>query len=76
MHGLVAVLVILFLIGLAFFFYFLPAIIAFNRQHHQRTPILLLNFFFGWTFLGWVAALIWSASHVSAAIRTEQAQKI
>jgi len=43
--------------------YFLPAIIALHRQHPQQVPILLLNLFLGWTFLGWIAALIWSASN-------------
>jgi hypothetical protein len=44
--------------------YLLPTIVAFLRQHHNRWAILLLNIFLGWTFLGWVAALIWSATFV------------
>jgi len=40
--------------------YFSPTIVAFNRGHQNRTPIALLNFFLGWTFLGWVGALIWA----------------
>lgn len=45
--------------------YFLPAVIAFERGHQHRLPILLTNLFFGWTFIGWVAALIWSSMPVT-----------
>ena len=41
--------------------YFLPAIIAAVRHTHNAAGILLLNLFLGWTLLGWVAALVWSA---------------
>jgi T4 superinfection immunity protein len=40
--------------------YFLPAIIAGHRHLHERAPITLLNLFLGWTFIGWVVALIWA----------------
>jgi len=40
--------------------YFIPSIVANNRKHKQFTAIFILNLFFGWTFIGWVAALIWS----------------
>ncbi|WP_028218708.1 superinfection immunity protein [Paraburkholderia oxyphila] len=43
-------------------FYFLPTIIANVRGHINRTPVLLLNLFLGWTLLGWIGALIWSAT--------------
>ncbi len=45
---------LLFGIGL----YFLPAIIAAARQTHNATGVLLLNIFLGWTFIGWVIALV------------------
>lgn len=40
--------------------YFVPAFIAFRRGHRNRGAILALNLFLGWTFLGWVAAIVWS----------------
>lgn len=43
--------------------YFLPSIVAFNRSHRNRWPITILNFFLGWTLIGWVAALVWSATN-------------
>ncbi|HHH9302141.1 TPA: superinfection immunity protein [Pseudomonas aeruginosa] len=42
--------------------YFLPAIIAENRKHHNKGAITVLNLLLGWTFVGWVAALVWAAS--------------
>lgn len=44
--------------------YFLPAVVAYSRRHHNRLAILALNFLLGWTFLGWVVALIWSLTAV------------
>jgi Superinfection immunity protein len=40
--------------------YFVPAFIAFVRKHRNTGPICILNLLLGWTFLGWVAALVWS----------------
>ena len=40
--------------------YFLPTIVAGGRHLHERTGIFLLNLFLGWTFIGWVIALIWA----------------
>lgn len=39
---------------------FLPTFIAYRREHPNRVPILLVNLFFGWTLVGWVAALVWA----------------
>jgi len=47
-----------FLLSLAF--YFLPTIIALARRRQNTPAIFLLNFFLGWTFVGWVVALVWS----------------
>lgn len=40
--------------------YLLPTIIAYSRHHKQLMPLAIVNFFFGWTMLGWVACLAWS----------------
>ena len=47
---------LLFLLAL----YFLPSLIAGSRNLHERTGIVLLNIFLGWTCIGWVIALIWA----------------
>ena len=48
------------LIGLAL--YFLPAVVAYRRNHNNMTSIFLFNLFLGWSFFGWVISLVWSFS--------------
>jgi len=50
------------LVVLIFSLYFLPFLIASLRQHKNILAIFLLNLAFGWTFLGWISALIWSVT--------------
>jgi hypothetical protein len=40
--------------------YFIPAIVASCRGHHNSGAIFALNLLLGWTFVGWVGALVWS----------------
>ncbi len=40
--------------------YFLPTIIAFIRKKENKISILVLNFFLGWTLIGWVLSLVWA----------------
>jgi len=40
--------------------YFSPAIMAYQSRKRNAGAILALNFFLGWTILGWIAAFIWS----------------
>lgn len=44
--------------------YCLPGIIASVRKHHNRAAIWVTTLLLGWTTLGWVIALIWSATRV------------
>ena len=45
-----------------FALYFLPSFIAQYRKKKNMNAIALFNFFLGWTFLGWIIALVWSAT--------------
>lgn len=49
------------LIGVGLLIYFIPAIVA--RGKTQANPVFVLNFFLGWTLVGWVAALVWAVSN-------------
>ena len=49
--------------GFGFVMYFLPSIIAFARSKRDTAAIVLLNFFLGWTLIGWVVALVWAAKN-------------
>lgn len=40
--------------------YIIPTIIALSKRHSQRTGIILLNIFLGWTLAGWLGAFIWA----------------
>ena len=62
-----SVLLVLGLIALAFFIYWYPTLLAKRRHHNNFGSIKLVNLFFGWTFIGWVVALIWAASDNVAA---------
>lgn len=39
--------------------YLIPALLATARKHKNATAIWILNIFAGWTFIGWVGALVW-----------------
>ena len=42
------------------FLYFLPALISDWRGHDSKLAIFVVNLLFGWTFIGWFAALIFA----------------
>lgn len=45
---------------IAIVLYLLPGIIGSSREHKNSTAIWVLNIVLGWSFLGWVAALVWA----------------
>ena len=49
----------IFLLG-SLLLYFLPAYLARNKPNF--TAILVLNILAGWTFIGWIVALVWALS--------------
>ncbi|MBP9132693.1 MAG: superinfection immunity protein [Saprospiraceae bacterium] len=50
----------LIIIAISFAVYFLPSIVGRNKEN--SASIILLNLFLGWTFVGWVVALVWAVS--------------
>jgi len=55
-HGVWFVLVIV--VGL--FLYFVPSMVGIRKT--DAVAIFVFNFFLGWTFLGWVLALVWACT--------------
>jgi hypothetical protein len=56
--------------GFGFVMYFLPSIVALARSKRDITAIVLLNFFLGWTMIGWVVTLVWAVkTDVPAVVR-------
>jgi hypothetical protein len=45
---------------LSIFVYLLPVLIAVLRGHPDVTAIAVVTLLFGWTFIGWGIALVWS----------------
>jgi Superinfection immunity protein len=52
-------LIYLFVIAVGLL-YFLPTIVAGARDHANAAAVFVLNLLLGWTFVGWVAALVWA----------------
>lgn len=50
-------LIVLAILGLL---YFVPSVMALLRGHPYTRIIVTLNIFIGWTFVGWLACLVWS----------------
>jgi hypothetical protein len=42
--------------------YFMPAVLASQRNVKQKLGVFFLNLFLGWTFLFWVASFVWAVS--------------
>ncbi len=57
---LIAAVGIGLVIALLFVPYWIPTIVAFFRKHPSKAAILVVNMFFGWTFIGWFVALVWA----------------
>jgi hypothetical protein len=51
-------LAVLCIIG--FIAYWVPTLAANSNRHRNRTAIGMLNLFLGWTFIGWLVALLWA----------------
>ncbi len=43
--------------------YFLPTIVAERSKKENLNSIFVVNFFLGWTLIGWVIALAWAFAH-------------
>jgi hypothetical protein len=51
----------IFLMLFSTLMYFIPALVG--MRHKQAGAIFVLNLFLGWTFVGWVIALVWACTH-------------
>ena len=58
--GLIEIIIGLIILFLLIALYLLPAIIAQFKERKNATAIFLLNLLLGWTFFGWVIALVWA----------------
>ena len=42
--------------------YFMPTFVALLCDKHEAGSVALVNFFLGWTVIGWLLAFVWAAS--------------
>lgn len=47
--------------------YFVPSVVAGARSHRNAGAIVALNLLLGWTFVGWVASIVWALTNQKAA---------
>jgi ABC-type dipeptide/oligopeptide/nickel transport system permease subunit len=66
MEGVIGGVIVLLLLLVG---YFLPFIIALARKHVDSTAIFVLNLFLGWTFFGWVVALVWAVKKFEVKVK-------
>ena len=52
--------------------YFLPAIVANRRRATHEISIFWVNFFSGWTVLGWFAVLVWTVAETAPQLIPEK----
>jgi hypothetical protein len=69
--GALALIFTIVLCLFAFCCYFLPWVVALTRGHQNTAAIFVLTLFLGWSFLGWVIALVWSFTEVKRRRRYE-----
>lgn len=56
LNGLLILLVMLAI-------YLFPTIVASGRGHRSAGAVFALNLLLGWTFVGWVIALVWALTY-------------
>lgn len=64
-NSLVSVVISVVLIATMVTMYFLPALVAFGLHRQHAGAIIVLNAIAGWTFFGWIAAVVWACADPS-----------
>lgn len=57
---------LIWVLGIGLMLYLLPTIVASSRKHPNAGAIFALNLFLGWSFIGWIIALVWALTSQSA----------
>lgn len=51
---------VVFCFFVSIFVYFVPTVVAVSKGRANAGAIVVLNILLGWTFVGWVVALVWA----------------
>ena len=57
--------------GFGFVCIFCLALVALVREKYDKLSIFLLNFFLGWSLIGWIVALVWAFKNDRVVVRAE-----
>ncbi len=60
-----AEIAVLWIVFAGFLAYMLPTIVAWCLNHPHLLGILAINAVFGWTLIGWMAAMVWAVVPVA-----------
>jgi hypothetical protein len=58
-----------FFLGILTLLYWLPTIVAITRKHANLGPVIVVNLFLGWTFVGWIVALAMAVNQSQAPVQ-------
>jgi Superinfection immunity protein len=66
----------LILVGIGFFFYFLPTVVAMARGKAEgQGGIFFVNFLLGWTVVGWLLSFVWACTGRTNADKREEKRR-
>ena len=63
-----------FLMGLVGALYFAPTFLALSRNSPDVLAIFVVNLVFGWTFLGYMVALVWACKGTKTTVLFDRKQ--
>ena len=66
MYDAIVITTVLLSILVSILIYFLPTVVARGNHKLDTGAIFVLNLLTGWTFVGWVVALVWACKHDKA----------
>ena len=69
-------IVAILLIFVIFYIYFLPANIAYSKNHENKIAILVLNIILGYTGIAWLILFFWACSATNNYIKVEKTPTI
>lgn len=72
MEIIIPILIFIALVGI----YILPTVLAFHRDHHNRTSLMIINLLLGWSGIFWVLSLAWVFWNHDAPAKANAAEKM
>jgi hypothetical protein len=74
-NGMITIVIVI-LLACSPFAYFFPSFVAWRRKKANFRAIFALNCLAGWTFVGWVVAMVWALTNDAVAPTREYAKGV